>query len=299
MTTRTLVTLQSLLYEFMPRWLRVPLNHLRVVPSYLNWLMSAQGKRHAEEVLAELKGRFDGCRCVVLGNGPSLKQMDLALMESEFTFGLNRIYLLFEQIGFETTFLVSVNRFVIGQFGSEMAAASGLKVFSWKHGRAWQGQRDILLLPAKPFATMNGEMTRGYFNGGGTVTNVALELAFYLGFSEVLLVGVDHSYSEDGPAGKPVEADRPDADHFSNQYFGPGVTWQLPNFEAMEEGYRMARDLFVEDNRVIYDGTVGGQLHVFEKVNYKRYLESSEAWSKARWVSEFGQSLPAANVIGS
>ena len=44
-----------------------------------------------------------GKRCFVIGNGPSLKQTDLSLLKNEFTFGLNRIYLLFPELGFTTT----------------------------------------------------------------------------------------------------------------------------------------------------------------------------------------------------
>jgi hypothetical protein len=42
-------------------------------------------------------------RCFLIGNGPSLRKMDLSHLRNEFSIGLNRIYLLFPEIGFPTT----------------------------------------------------------------------------------------------------------------------------------------------------------------------------------------------------
>ena len=57
-----------------------------------------------ERMLA-LKDTHRGQRCFIIGNGPSLKNTDLALLENEVTFGLNRIYLLFSKMGFCTTLI--------------------------------------------------------------------------------------------------------------------------------------------------------------------------------------------------
>ena len=40
---------------------------------------------------------------------------DLSLLRNEFTFGLNRIYLMFSALGFQTSCLVSVNDLVVEQ----------------------------------------------------------------------------------------------------------------------------------------------------------------------------------------
>ena len=34
--------------------------------------------------------------CFIIGNGPSLNKMDLGLLNDYYTFGLNKIYMLFE-----------------------------------------------------------------------------------------------------------------------------------------------------------------------------------------------------------
>jgi hypothetical protein len=98
------------------------------------------------------------------------------------------------------------------------------------------------------------------------VTYVAMQIAFHLGFQEVILVGVDHSFATIGPANKLVRATGPDPNHFDPDYFGVGVRWQLPDLETSEIAYRLARDRYQADGRIIRDATVGGRLTIFPKV---------------------------------
>ena len=52
--------------------------------------------------------------------------MDLSFLHSEYSFGLNRGYLLFDRIGAPTTFLVAVNRYVVEQFGHDLVRADSM-----------------------------------------------------------------------------------------------------------------------------------------------------------------------------
>src|SRR5258708_7383279 len=78
-------------------------------------------RRESMRRLAALKDTHQGGRAFIIGNGPSLKQTDLGRLKHEFSFGLNRIYLLFPELGFETSYLVSVNDLVIEQCAAEIA----------------------------------------------------------------------------------------------------------------------------------------------------------------------------------
>ena len=64
--------------------------------AYLN-----PARRDSIARLAALRDRHRGERCFILGNGPSLKRTDLSKLRNETTFGLNRIYLAFPEMGFE------------------------------------------------------------------------------------------------------------------------------------------------------------------------------------------------------
>ncbi len=118
-----------------------------------------------------------------------------------------------------------------------------------------------------------------YFKGVsptyGTVTNIALELAYFMGFSEVILIGVDHNFADKGPPGKAIVSQNNDQNHFSKDYFGKGVVWQLPNFQTSEKGYERNKIRFKNDGRNIVDATVDGKLTIFPKVDFKSYLRDS------------------------
>jgi hypothetical protein len=110
---------------------------------------------------------------------------------------------------------------------------------------------------------------------GATVTYMAMQLAYHMGFTKVILIGVDHSFASKGPANKLVTAGAPDQNHFDPHYFGPGVKWELPDLEMSEVAYRLARDHFTADGREIVDATVGGNLSVFRKVDYVREMRDT------------------------
>ena len=109
---------------------------------------------------------------------------------------------------------------------------------------------------------------------GSTVTYVALQIAYYMGFNEVILIGVDHSFSTKGEPHKEVTSTGSDLNHFSPEYFGKGFRWQLPDLETSEQAYRLAKYYFEQDGRKILDATVGGKLDVFPKIKYQELFHA-------------------------
>jgi hypothetical protein len=97
---------------------------------------------------------------------------------------------------------------------------------------------------------------------------VTLQLAFHMGFQQVILIGVDHNYSATGKPNTTVVSQGDDPNHFSPAYFGKGFRWQLPDLETSEVGYAMVRDAFRKAGREVLDATIGGRLTIFPKVDY-------------------------------
>lgn len=219
--------------------------------------------------LKTFRNCHEGERCFIIGNGPSLKNTDLQLLRNEITFGMNRIYLIFEELGFPTTYFFAINTLVIEQCASDMRALPMPKFLTWR-SRRWMSEdagtifMDTDYRGPESFST---DLTGRVFEGG-TVTYVALQTAYWMGFQEVILVGVDHRYSTTGPANATVVSEGRDLNHFHPDYFGRGFRWQLPDLEASERSYRLARAAFEADGRKIVDATVAGQLSVFPKVEY-------------------------------
>ncbi len=90
-----------------------------------------------------------------------------------------------------------------------------------------------------------------------------------MGFEEVILIGVDHSFASKGRPNETVVSAGDDPNHFSPNYFDRGFRWQLPDLEASERAYRMAKEAYERHGRRILDATLGGKLEVFPKVAYE------------------------------
>jgi hypothetical protein len=222
--------------------------------------------------LSDLRDSQRGKRCFIIGNGPSLKNTDLGKLRGEITFGLNRIYLLYPDLGFPTTYLVTINRLVIEQCADELLAAPTTKFLPWTLRKFLNQARldsTVFIRSDRVRPGFSGDARRPMW-AGATVTYAALQLAYHMGFGEVILIGVDHSFTTQGKPHTAVVSDGDDPNHFAPNYFGKGFKWQLPDLETSEIAYGMARQAFEADGRKILDATVGGKLMVFEKVDYEK-----------------------------
>lgn len=215
------------------------------------------------------RDRYKGERCFIVGNGPSLQQTDLSKLEDEFTFGMNRIYLAFDQYDFKTSCLVSVNDLVLEQCHDDIRALDIPKFVTWRSRKYFDAGQDLLFLDTDYTLPedFNGDAT-GRLYEGFTVTYVCLQLAYFMGFTEAILIGVDHNFVTKGPANATVTSQGDDPNHFVSNYFGKGFRWQLPDLEGSERAYRMAEAAYEADGRKILDATVGGKLTIFPKVEY-------------------------------
>jgi len=215
--------------------------------------------------------RFEGQRCFLVGNGPSLRNTDLSKLDDEFTFGMNRIYLAFDEYDFKTSCIVSVNDLVMEQCHQDLKTLDIPKFVTWRARKYFEAGPQTLFLDSDYTLPENfsGDATGRLFEGF-TVTYVCLQLAFFMGFSEVILIGVDHNFVTKGEANKTVTSEGDDPNHFSASYFGKGFRWQLPDLEGSERAYRMALGAYQADGRQIFDATVNGKLTVFPKADYDR-----------------------------
>jgi hypothetical protein len=229
------------------------------------------GWRWPENVrqLETYRNAHAGKRAFIIGNGPSLRQMDLRLLKNEITFGLNRIYLAFPEWGFTTRYLVSVNDLVLEQCAADMKALELPKFVTWRarHWLAGDAHTRYLDTDFTGPENFSGEATGRLFEGF-TVTYVALQLAFFMGVEEAILIGVDHNFVTQGQPNLAVVSQGDDPNHFTPNYFGAGFKWQLPDLAGSERAYLLARQAYAQAGRRILDATVGGKLTIYPKVDY-------------------------------
>jgi len=225
-------------------------------------------RRKSMSNLVELKDIHRGQRCFIIGNGPSLKKTDLSRLQGEYTFGMNRFYLMFPELGFPTSYYVCVNSLVIEQCAQEIRALPIAKFLSWRSHNLIEPTEDTIFLHTTYSGPGFAHDARGRLWEGATVTYVTLQLAFHMGFEKAILIGVDHSYSTTGKPNTTIVSQSDDPNHFDPRYFGKGFRWQLPDLDTNEKAYRMARQGYENANRQVLDATIEGKLTVFPKVDF-------------------------------
>ena len=245
--------------------------------------------------LEQYRNAFLGERCFIIGNGPSLNEHDLSLLKNEYTFGVNSFFYKTRETGFRPTFYVVEDSSVIKENLKEIKSFyAPFKFFPTVYKR---------LHPKQP-NTFFFKMNRGFYEKsspnfcvprfstdatkelfcGQSVTYINLQLAYYMGFKEVYLIGMDFSYiipDSHKRSGDVLLSDSDDPNHFHKDYFGAGKTWKDPKLDRVGNNYRMAKVAFESVGRKVYNATVGGSLEIFERKDYNslfnKNVDSSES----------------------
>lgn len=241
-----------------------------LVRSRLGWDLDPESWRSRDR-LKRLKDTHPGGRAVILCNGPSLNKVDFGMLDGVFCFGLNKINLLFERSPFRPNAVVAVNPFVIEQ-NAPFFNETEIPLFLSRVGRHQVRSRpNVAFLDTANVPKFARDVSMSCFEGH-TVTYVALQVAFHMGFREVALVGADHNFATSGPANKTVIAGEKDESHFDPRYFSGGVQWQLPDLFQSEVAYTMARDAYAAFGGRVFNATDGGNLEVFERSTLGEFL---------------------------
>lgn len=235
------------------------------LPDIFSWMVNTTYKNR----LRVYHNRHKGQRCFLIANGPSLVHTDLSFLQNEISIGMNRIYVIFEDRQFSTTYYSVVNELVIDQFHDDITKLKCEKFVNWNKRGLFKNSGDInyLNLSSAFNDGFSQDITKTIYSGG-TVTYASLQLAYYLGFSEVILIGLDHNFVDKGTPNKTEVRTGADQNHFHPDYFPKGMKWQLPDLYRSELAYAKARKEFEADGRRILDATIGGHCQVFEKVDY-------------------------------
>ena len=235
-----------------------------------------------------------GERCVIIGNGPSLNDLDLTLLAGEHTIGVNGLFYARERMGFDPTYYVVEDTAVVNDNLEQIKAyRAGHKFFPSIY-RSRIGEA-----PDISYFMMN----RGYYEKrsssfcvprfsidaaqrlytGQSVTAINLQLAYYMGFAEVILIGMDFSYVIPADAerdGDNITSVGDDPNHFHPDYFGRGKVWKDPKLDRVLANYQLAKLMYDADGRRIVNGTPGGKLEMFDRVDYETVIMSQPVGSE-------------------
>ncbi len=160
-----------------------------------------------------------------------------------------------------------MNDWVIKQSLEEIEKIRALRYLNWRSRHLFQTRSNTLFLHETFLPRFTHDLSSQLW-GGATVTYATMQIAYHLGFQQVILIGVDHRFKSKGTPNKVITADEVDQDHFHPKYFADGTRWQLPDLRTSEYAYQLAKIAFEEDGREIVDATTDGALQIFPKVSY-------------------------------
>ncbi|MEI9991480.1 MAG: 6-hydroxymethylpterin diphosphokinase MptE-like protein [Rhizomicrobium sp.] len=239
----------------------------------LRWDLRAESWRSRRGLVA-LKDSHRDQMALILCNGPSLNSVDFECLKGTFCFGLNKIHLLFDRTGFRPSAIVCMNYRVIEQT-ADFYNRTDIPLFLNRTGiHLVRGGRGRIFLHATSLSRAFARDCSISIHPGYTVTYAAMQLAYHMGFKRVALVGCDHHFNRQGPAGMLGMAEGRDPDHFDPRYFSD-VPWILPDLAESEISYRMALDVYRAAGRELVNATVGGKLEILPRMPLEQFLRES------------------------
>ena len=224
-------------------------------------------------LLRQFKDKHLGEDCFIIGNGPSLNKMDLSPLKEYHTFGLNKIHLLFDRQPLQLSYHVAVNPLVIEQ----MKPVLENHVFQCPSFISFKASRNIINDRSHLFRLLTNGVWSFYpdianpIEEGYTVTFVAMQIAYYMGFKNVFLIGMDHNFQQKGKPNEEQLMESDDSNHFHPGYF-KGQKWHLADLEGSEASYALAKHFFHQAGREIYNATVDGNLAIFPRMAFSDAL---------------------------
>lgn len=241
-------------------------------------------------VFEEYRNKHKGQRVFLIGNGPSLGETDLDLIKGEISFAMNRVSMLYDKFDWRPTYYLFSSTNVrpdkpwAKQWqDSVIRAASDEKTTSFiarifkDHVDRGTGDLDSVkwfdsLSETKPAA--DGSISKNCFSRdvvqridkSGTTMNLALQLVYHMGFSEVVFLGADLGWKLD-------KGTSTDPNHFDKSYTADISKPEKTN-NQMRNIHSLALRNFTDSQKEtkFYNASKKTVLDVYPIIDFEKYM---------------------------
>lgn len=237
--------------------------------NYCMRMMGAKGK-YNYQLLKQYQNIHAGERCFIVGTGPSLRMEDLEMIKNEKSFSVNSIVLSFSETSWRPTYYAIGDSFGYEKLKNAIKEANMPTIFCGISNKVMTPRMNVDFIPYPVNLLDHGKMIpehKNDFSGnafkvvydGHSITYSAMELAVYMGFKEIILLGIDCDYS------KAV-----------NHIKAYSVQTDINAAFLMRESYKVARKWADEHGVKILNATRNAKLDVFERVVLEDILGNGE-----------------------
>ena len=206
--------------------------------------------------ISALKRKYvDRNRCFIVATGPSLDRNDLAVLtkNKEFSISMNRIYNI-EPIWYPDIYVVTDSVLMVEDAHKIRGYDAPIKIYSDANLPPDDGMVVHCVSSSPEKKPKFSEDVAQKVYGGGTVTYSCIQLAVYLGFREIYLLGVDCNYEKKSKM---------------NHFYNADVNDNHEHYvDGMVLAYEAAREYADSHGIKIFNATRGGKLEVFERVDF-------------------------------
>jgi len=123
---------------------------MKDIPHAIAWYMPFGFAKKNRNKLKLFKDIHKGKRCFIVANGPSLKKIDFDLLKKEFSFGMNRIYLMEKVNGFRPTYLACIDwKSQLLQFTDEYNEQTNLCFYDWNLRHLFDKKENFMFIKGK------------------------------------------------------------------------------------------------------------------------------------------------------
>ena len=222
---------------------------------------------HKYGYLKKYKNKFKGERCFIVCTGPSLNYNDLNRIKNEYSFSMNSIIRILDKTDWKPTFYGIQDYEVFGKLKGDIQLYSNKYFFvsdeTYKKYNSVLNQKSVDVFKLfyhgtkrnlkKPSIKFSSDITKGLYNGY-TITYSLMQIAVYMGFKEIYLLGCDSNYDPD-----------PNKRYFvSHGHIDPNAPIAV---QFQIKAYSVAKKYADKHGIKIYNATRGGKLEVFERFN--------------------------------
>lgn len=233
------------------------------------------------EIISHIENKYSDERCFILGTGPSIEDTNIQKLVNEYTFlsgwfaihkdypKLRKSYYCMSDPGFWN------RRGRLDELFYQLLKSNLETLYFLEHSFYEKNQR-YRYFPNEKVTYMHFS-DDGIRNGDRIETDIKnpiplartvvqdliLPLIYYMGFKKIYLIGCDFTHI-------------PNTLHphfYSKNFMSPKQAYFIEQTQGVQltnvrKPYKKFKDYFENNDRYIYDATIGGKLEVFEQVKY-------------------------------
>lgn len=236
--------------------------------------------------LRKLQGIHKGEDAVIIGMGPSLRADDLQYFQGYRSFACNKIYLSFDRTEWRPDYysvcdvLVSKNnkKEILNADFREAQAIHNINVYpqlaKQRNALFYSYDQAIADWNAGQPAKFSSDIGKGIHSHGYSVIIDQIQIACFMGFDNIYLVGVDFSFSGGRPSGGrcvsgEILVSEGEVNHFHKDYRKPGETWTVPKMQEQAHAFAFCRAACEEVGIGLFNASRKTALNVLDRVSFE------------------------------